>query len=216
LRRSFGTRHCDIRLTPGERKLGDRDLRPCVEQDDLQRTQRLYRHLAFISGHCVKPCYGLGAQGSDVRYFTFLRDPAARYLSHCLNRARVYDRDAFDKWVSSSWTQNWQTMKIAGVPDADRAIEIKQQRIGFVGLTARFDESLLLLGQWLAEPDFRVEYRRVKQLQQKRRPRDIVREQTDTGHLKTQYARQCIAEANAEGQKLYDYAIVFASLRCGT
>ena len=155
----------------------------------------------------MKPCYGLGAQGSDVRYFTFLRDPAARYLSHCLNRARVYDRDAFDKWVSSSWTQNWQTMKITGVPDADRAIEIKQQRIGFVGLTARFDESLLLLGQWLAEPDFRVEYRRVNQLQQKRRPRDIVREQTDTGYLKTQYARQRIAEANAEDQKLYHYAV---------
>jgi hypothetical protein len=140
--------------------------------------------LAFISGHCVKPCYGLGAQGPDVRCFTFLRDPAARYLSHRHDRARVYDRDAFDKWVSSSWTQNWQTMKIAGVPDADRAIEIKQQRIGFVGLTERFDESLLLLGQWLAEPDFRVEYRRISQLPQKRRPRDIVREQTDTGYLK--------------------------------
>jgi hypothetical protein len=158
------------------RKLGDRDLRPCADQNDLQRTQRLYRH-------------------------------AARYLSHYLNRARVYDRDAFDKWVSSSWTQNWQTMKIAGVPDTDRAIEIKQQRIGFVGLTERFDESLLLLGQWLAEPDFRVEYRRVNQLQQKRRPRDIVREQTDTSYLKTQYARQRIAEANAEDQKLYDYAM---------
>jgi len=47
----------------------------------------------------------------------------------------------------------------------------------------------VLLGQWLAEPGFRAEYRRVNQLEKKRRPRDIVREQTDTSYLKTDYAR---------------------------
>jgi hypothetical protein len=207
LRRSFGTRHCDIRLGRASRKLGARDVRPCVEKADLQRVQRLYPHLDCIAGHSVKPYGGLGAPSSDIRFFTFLRDPAARYISHYLNRARVYDRDAFDKWVASSWTQNWQTKKIAGVPDADRAIEMMQQRIGFVGLTERFDESLLLLGQWLAEPGFRAEYRRVNQLEKKRRARDVVREQTDTSYLKTDYARQRIAEANAEDQKLYDYVV---------
>jgi len=65
----------------------------------------------------------------------------------------------------------------------------------------------VLLGQWLAEPGFRAEYRRVNQLEKKRRPRDIVREQTDTSYLKTDYARQRIAEANAEDQKLYDYVV---------
>ena len=101
-----------------------------------QRVQRLYPHLDCIACHCVKPYDDLGAPGSHIRFFTFLRDPAARYISHYLDRARVYDRDAFDKWVASSWTQNWQAKKIAGVPDADRAIEIMQQRIGFVGLTS--------------------------------------------------------------------------------
>ena len=37
-------------------------------------------------------------------------------------------------------------------------------RIGFVGLTEAFDESLLMLGQWLGEPRFRPEYRPVNQL----------------------------------------------------
>jgi hypothetical protein len=103
------------------------------------------------------------------------------------------------------WTQNWQTKVIAGVPDADKAIEMIRGRIGFVGLTERFDESLVLLGQWLAEPGFRGEYRRVNQLNEKRRPRDIKRERTDTSYLQTAYARQRIAEANAEDQKVYDF-----------
>lgn len=209
LRRSFGTRHCDIRLPLAKRKLGERDVRPCVDECDLQRARRLYPHLSCIAGHNVKPYAGLGTLEADIRFFTFLRDPAARFLSHYLNRARVYTREAFDRWVSSSWTQNWQTKKIAGVPDADRAIEIMQRRIGFVGLTERFDESLVLLGQWLAEPGFHGEYRRVNQLREKRRPRDIERERTDTSYLKTDYARQRIAEANAEDQKLYDHVVQY-------
>lgn len=205
LRRSFGTRHCDIRLPLAKRKLGERDVRPCVDESDLQRAQRLYPQLSCIAGHNVKPYAGLGTSGDNIRFFTFLRDPAARFLSHYLNRARVYTREAFDAWVSSIWTQNWQTKKIAGVPDADRAIEIMQQRIGFIGLTERFDESLVLMCQWLAEPGFHGEYRRVNQLKEKRRPRDIERERTDTSYLKSDYARQRIAEANAEDQKVYDY-----------
>lgn len=207
LRRSFGTRHCDIRLPLAKRKTGERDLRPCIDEIDLQRARRLYRDLSCIAGHNVKPYDGLGKLGADVRFFTFVRDPAARYVSQYLNRACVYTREAFDSWVSLPWTHNWQTKKIAGVPEADRAIEIIRQRVGFIGLTERFDESLVLLGQWLAEPGYKGEYRRVNQLKEKRRPRDVARERTDTSYLNTDYARQRIAEANAEDQKLYEYVV---------
>jgi len=205
LRRSFGTRHCDIRLPLAKRRMDERDRRPCIDADDLQSARRLYPDLLCIAGHNVKPYSGLGTLGSDIRFFTFLRDPATRYISQYLNRAGVYTREAFDSWVSSCWTHNWQTKKIAGVPEADRAIEIIGQRVGFIGLTERFDESLVLLGHWLAEPGYKSEYRHVNQLKGKRRPRDVERGRTDTSYLDTDYARQRIAEANAEDQKLYDH-----------
>jgi hypothetical protein len=207
LRRSFGTRHCDIRLPLAKRRRGERDLRPCIDADDLKMTRRLYPGLSCIAGHNVKPYGGLGTLGPDIRFFTFLRDPAARYVSQYLNRAGVYTREAFDSWVSSRWTHNWQTKKIAGVADADRAIEIIRQRVEFIGLTERFDESLVLLGHWLAEPEYTGEYRRVNQLKEKRRPRDVERERTDTSYLATDYARHRIAEANAEDRKLYDHVV---------
>lgn len=205
LRRSFGTRHCDIRLPMAKRLRRNLDRKPCVDRDDLERVQRLYPNLRGIAGHSVKPYEELGEMSPEIRFFTFLRDPAKRFMSHFLNRARIYTREAFDEWVSSAWTQNWQTKVIAGVPDANKAIEIIGERIGFVGLTERFDESLVLLGQWIAEPGFSGEYRRVNQLQEKRRPRDIERERTDTSYLKTEYAHRRIAEANAEDQKVYDF-----------
>jgi hypothetical protein len=205
LRRSFGTRHCDIRLPMSKRQHRYRDGKPCIDRTDLERARWLYPNLRCIAGHSVKPYEELGEMCPQIRFFTILRDPAKRFLSHFLNRARVYTREAFDEWVSSPWTQNWQTKVIAGVPDADKAIEIIRGRIGFVGLTERFDESLVLLGKWLAEPGFRGEYRRVNQLSEKRRPRDIERERTDTSYLKTEYARRRIAEANAEDQKVYDF-----------
>lgn len=207
LRRSFGTRHCDIRLPLAKRKSGERDRRPCVDADDLERARRLYPGLSCIAGHNVKPYGGIGTLGADIRFFTFLRDPAARYISQFLNRAGVYNREAFESWVSSGWTHNWQTKKIAGVPEADRAIEIIRQRVEFIGLTERFDESLVLLGQWLAEPGYKGEHRPVNQLKLKRRPRDVERVRTDTSYLDTDFARQRIAEANDEDQKLYDYVV---------
>jgi hypothetical protein len=183
----------------------NRDAKPCIDRADLEGARRLYPNLRGIAGHSVKPYEELGDMAPEIRFFTFLRDPAKRYMSHFLNRARVYTREAFDDWVSSPWTQNWQTKVIAGVPDADKAIAMIRARIGFIGLTERFDESLVLLGEWLAEPGFRGQYRRVNQLSLKRRPRDIERERTDTSYLKTEYARRRIAEANAEDQKVYQF-----------
>ncbi len=68
LRRSFGTRHSDIRLPPAKRRIGERDLRPCIDADDLIRAQRLYPALACIAGHNVKPYGGLGTLGTDIRF----------------------------------------------------------------------------------------------------------------------------------------------------
>ena len=94
LRRSFGTRHCDIRLPLAKRR-GDRpqhqlDRRVLVDAAVLRRVTRLYRNVKGIAGHNVKPYSDLGLSNPDIRFFTFLRDPVARLRSHFLN-ARLAD-----------------------------------------------------------------------------------------------------------------------------
>ena len=210
LRRSFGTGHCDIRL-PLARRRGDRpqhqlDRRVLVDAEGLRRVRRVYRHLKGIAGHNVKPYGDLGVSNPEIRFFTFLRDPVARLRSHFLN-ARLADhgpRD-FDRWIAATWVHNWQTKMIAGEPDAQKAIALLSTRVDFVGLTERFDESVLMLGQWLQEPGFRPAYRRINQLSDKRPPHEVVRLQRDTRYLDSDPARAQIQEAICEDQKVYDF-----------
>jgi len=205
LRRSFGTRHCDVRLPLAKRGHEDFDHRTPIDAADLRRVQRVYRQLKCIGGHNVKAYSALAAACPDIEFFTVLRDPAARFRSHFLNRADGHTPAHFDRWGSAAWVQNWQTKMIAGEPNGEKAIELLAARFGFVGLTERFDESLVLLGSWMGEPSFRAEYRRQNQLRDKQRPRDVARQQIDMSYLDSDSARARIAEANAEDQKVYDF-----------
>jgi hypothetical protein len=207
LRREFGARHCDIRLPLMKRRDDFRDQKVCVEAADLRRVRRWYRKMRGIAGHNVKAHADLHVECPRIQFFTVLRDPAKRFLSHFLNRGEGNDQDAFDRWISAEWVHNWQTKMIAGEPNAEKAIELLKLRFGFLGLTERFDESLVLLRQWLDEPVFRGEYRRVNQLSDKCRPRDVDRKRRNMSYLETEETRARIRAANAEDQKVYDFVI---------
>jgi hypothetical protein len=204
-RRSFGTRHCDIRLPLAKRTDDRRDFRPHVDAADLRRARRLYRKMSGISGHIVRAYANLHEECPEMRFFTFLREPLARYRSHFLNRGLRYTRADFAAWFADDRLHNWQTKMIAGEPSAEKAIALVASRFGMVGLTERFDESLLLLGDWLCDEAFRPEYQRLNQLADKRRPRDIAREKSDLSYLETEEVRSQIREANAEDVKVYEY-----------
>jgi hypothetical protein len=210
LRRSFGTGHCDIRL-PLAKRHGDRpqhqlDRRVLVDAEVLRRVRCVYRHLKGIAGHNVKPYGDLSASHPEIRFFTFLRDPAARLRSHFLNAVlEDHGHREFDRWITATWVHNWETKMIAGEADAQKAIELLSTRVGFVGLTERFDESVLMLGQWLQEPGFRPEYRRINQLSDKRPPHEITRLHVATHYLDSDPARARIQEAISEDQKVYDF-----------
>jgi hypothetical protein len=205
LQRSFGTGHCEIR-TPYARRPPDRnDRRVYATADDLRRVRRIYRHLRGIAGHNVKPYSDLDEACPEIRYFTFLRDPVRRYLSHYKNKALTYDRKDFDRWAAASWTHDFQTKTLAGEANAQKAIDLIAARVGFVGLTESFDESLLMLGQWLGEPGFRPEYRPVNRLADKQRARDADREQADLSYLEAPEVRARLQEINALDRKVYDF-----------
>jgi hypothetical protein len=171
----------------------------------LRRVRHLYRTLRGISGHNVKPYADLASEFPDIQFVTVLRDPAARFRSHFINRARGHNRQALDAWLATGWVQNWQTKMIAGEPSGEKAIELIAARFGFVGLTERFDESLLLLAQWLDEPGFQAAYRAANRTSDKRRPRDLSRQHSDLSYLDSAEVRARIREANREDQKVYDF-----------
>ena len=72
-------------------------------------------------------------------------------------------------------------------------------------LTERFDESLIMLAQWLQEPDFPPAYRSRNRLADKRRPQDRQRERLDMSYFDSESVRGRIEEANREDQKVYDF-----------
>jgi hypothetical protein len=205
LRRSFGARHCDIRLPLAKRGTDRHDHKHCVEAADLRRVRRLYRNLRGIAGHNVKPYADLHVECPELQYFTVLREPARRFRSHFLNRGKSHRREDFQRWLESEWVHNWQTKMIAGEANAQKAIDLLSARFGFVGLTERFDESLILLAGWLREPGFSAEYRRVNQLSDKRRPRDLARQQADMSWLDSEEVQQRVRQVNAEDYKVYEF-----------
>jgi hypothetical protein len=94
---------------------------------------------------------------------------------------------------------------IAGEPNAQKAIDLIGERFGFIGLTERFDESLLLMRHWLREPELQVEYRPLNCISEKRRGRDAARSKSDMSYLDSANIRARIQEVNAEDQKVYNF-----------
>jgi hypothetical protein len=207
LRRSFGAGHCEIRTPYARRPADPNDRSVYVTGDDLRRVRRIYRHLRGIAGHNVKPYSDLDTACPDIRFFLFLRDPVQRYLSHYKNKALQYDRADFDRWASLAPMQDFQTRTLAGEANAQKAIDLIGRRVGFVGLTDAFDESLLMLDRWLGDPDFHPEYRAVNRLADKSRARDAAREQADLGYLDDPAVRARLLEMNARDQQVYDFAV---------
>ena len=207
LRNSLGTGHCEIRTPYARRPADPNDRSVYVTGDDLRRVRRVYRDLRGIAGHNVRPYSDLDAACPDIRYFTFLRDPVKRWLSHYKNKALTYGREDFDRWASAAWTHDFQTRTFAGEANAQKAIDLLSSRVRFVGLTEFFDESLLMLGRWLGEPGFRPEYRPVNRLEEKSRDRDAARAKADLGYLEEPAVRERLREINALDQQVYDYAL---------
>jgi len=155
LRQSFPGRHCDVQADG------------VVTPDDLRFARRFYPSLRSIAGHGVVPLGDLASAGESIRYFLFLRDPVERCVSHYQYRRNKDETSDFEPWLEkfADYQSRFlcRTREPGGswpaVADAARAIEVIDRHVGFVGLQERFDESLVLLRDWVADPEFDIEYR---------------------------------------------------------
>lgn len=191
LRSSFGTRHCEAEPVhtgqPGR----------AFSASDLKLARKLYPRLESIGGHRVTGYADLQENGTEFKYFAFMRDPvktcASRFQYNVQYRGK---KDlVFEEWIQRDWTRNSQTKLIAGSADLNNAIRIIREKNIFIGLTERFDESMVLL-KGLRANNLNISYRRV----------NVASDNTIAQKILSDHStRQMLIEANRIDQELYDY-----------
>jgi hypothetical protein len=191
LRSSFGPGHCEAE--PWHAQWTG----PPFQSHDLQRLRKLYPRLRSIAGHRITGYVDLEENGTQFRYFTFMRDP----LKTCASRFqynvqyRKKKNLVFEEWIQRDWTRNHQTKMIAGRADVTEAIRILRAKQIFVGLTERFDESMVLLKR-LVSNDLNISYK----------PVNVSRKSTLAESLLSNAStRQMLVEANQADLELYNF-----------
>jgi hypothetical protein len=190
LRSSYGARHCDVEPWDGGRD-------EPFSTEDLKRLRRIYPRLTSIAGHRVTGHTELRERGNEFAYFTFLRDPlklcASRFQYHIDHRKKT--DLVFEEWIQQDWLRNAQTQRIAGTQNVDDAIRVIREREMFVGLTERFDESMILL-RALRASDLDIGYS----------PVNVAKKSSIASTLLAdERSRDALIEANAADLALYDY-----------
>ncbi len=162
LRSAHGPRHCDARYVPPRGEGGDpfavRHVVPKYGPAQFRRALRLHPGLRSIGGHPVTLWSELETVRPDVRYFCLVREPLARDVSHYLFHRR-HDRPCLDweRWLEWDVPWNHQAKMLSPDGRADDALARVARLRPFIGLTERFDESLVILRRLFA-PGLNIAY----------------------------------------------------------
>ncbi len=118
-----------------------------VTAEELRLIKRLYPFLKGVGGHTVRTYAGYEkAVKGKINYFTFLREPVKRYLSHFYyQNNKMGFRRSLDDFLGEPRFNNYMTVRLAGSEDVEKAKTVLKEKFRFVGLTEHFNESLLLL-----------------------------------------------------------------------
>jgi hypothetical protein len=189
LRNSTYLRHCD--------------LQPLIKygiftNDDFKFLRKIFFFgVRSISGHSlICPTAHLSA---PIQYFTFVRDPLQRCLSHYQHlkrsRRRRGEDITFEEFIQAEDVANHQVRCIAGDPDLAKAKHELSQRYLFVGLTERFAESMLILQRFCPYP-LKIRYTRRHVTVDNTAKQDV---------LNNPASRRLLEENNQLDQQLYTY-----------
>jgi hypothetical protein len=191
LRSTYGSRHCDVEPWHGPWE------DPPFSTPDLRRVRKIYPHLASIAGHRISGYVDLEEPGTEFRYLTFLREPVALCASrfqYQLDYRKKQDL-VFEEWIQKDWVRDAQTQRIAGTTNAADAISVIDKKEMFVGLTERFDGSMVLF-KALRAPDLDIGYA----------PVNVAKSpQVAKALLSNPVTRQMIVEANQADLELYEH-----------
>ncbi|HYH81583.1 MAG TPA: sulfotransferase family 2 domain-containing protein [Longimicrobium sp.] len=152
LRRHFGARHVDVVY---------RDASLAYTPRDLAFDLRLHPFARSLAGHSLKPYVDFGRFAARLDWYTFLRDPVKRFVSHYQHEVEKGGKTLpLAEWMRTFRRSNWQVRMLAGSEDVAAARQILDERMRFVGLQEHFDAGLLVMRRRLGLDGFRVGYGR--------------------------------------------------------
>jgi len=189
LRNSTFFRHCDLQPL----------VRDAVFTDaDFHFMKKIFFFgLNSISGHSlIHPTAHLSA---PLQYFTFVREPLQRCLSHYQQMKRSRLRQGcditFEDYMQIKDVYDHQVRRIAGGPDIERAKHELSTRYMFVGLTERFAESMLVF-QRLCPYPLNLAYKRLHVAKDNTAKQEV---------LDNPDSRRLLEEGNQLDLQLYNY-----------
>lgn len=162
----FGKR---MHIVPGGLKMDEDYYDKNSFEKDLHK---LNYKLELISGHPMRPYIDFGKYEKNMTWFTFLREPTKRYISHYLHDYKWTDEFSYNRynnmmdssiveWEKLENYSNYQTKFIAGEDNFDKAVEQLETKIKWIGLTEEFEASLGSFKSFFGLDNFYYEVERI-------------------------------------------------------
>ncbi len=189
MRRNFGIRHMLVNPRRGW----------IYRESDLRADLRLNPMTRSLCSHWFRPFVEFGKWEERLIWYTMLREPISRYLSHFQHHVeKMGSTQTFEQWLRKPIQKNWQTQLFAGEQDLEAAKQILATRYRSVGMLERFEESLLLLRDRLGLPGLALAYGRPHNAARSRGMREMLQEQVERH-------RDAILENNQLDLELYEF-----------
>lgn len=172
-----------------------------LTKEELKGLLKILPFTNGIGGHTTRTyaCYEKVIK-KPIFYFTFLREPISRYISHLNYQRQKMNIDWNVKdFINESRFNNYQVVRLAGKEDFEQAKKVLEENMDFVGLLEKFGESLILLREKLNDDRFSILYER-KNLNKEKKYIIHFNELSDD-------IQQRITENNELDIKLYEYAV---------
>src|SRR5690554_5470267 len=114
---------------------------------ELKRINQFFPILSGIGGHTARTYAGYeNIIKKPISYFTFVREPIARYMSHYNHQVNKMGIDwTIEEFVDENRFNNFITRRIAEEDDLTIAKNRLIEDYDFVGLFENFNESLVML-----------------------------------------------------------------------
>lgn len=193
LRRNYGLRHLDTQPARG---------RDEYQLSDMHRDLSLLPRICSLSGHGLRPYIDYGPYAERLVWFTWLREPVSRLISgyqHGIEKRGI--KESFEEWLAQPGHRNRLVYTLSGTEDGlEKAKDILKDKIKFVGLLERFDESLILLKHKMEWRDFNIDYLKPANIAKKGQVKETI--SRDMHKYKS-----LIDDSTLHDQELYEWVV---------
>ena len=163
--RHFGKR---MHIVPGGLGMSESDYGKWQLENDLRALQT---PIDLIAGHPMRPYVDFGQRSKNMAWFTFMREPNERYVSHFLHDLKWTDGFAYKRyssmkkknvieWESIEGFSNYQTKFLAGEVNLEKAISVLESQMAWVGRTEEFECSMCSFKRHFGIDDFYIDMTR--------------------------------------------------------